>query len=75
MQRNIAGLDWRPYGPNHYELAGFPQISVTFLGDRWFLHVPDAAGEPRMQGFDSRDEACQYVATALGGGFDVHDRG
>lgn len=68
----IAGLQWRHHGPSFYELAGFPQIEVAYLGDgspeqgpQWFLFLAHESGAIDIREFASRDEACRMVAEAF----------
>ena len=70
QSRTIAGLQWRPYGPSHYELLGHPEVSVSYLGDTtglggWYLHALDRNGDSHMLPCPSRDAACSIVATAF----------
>lgn len=65
ITRTLSGLQWHAISPSFYELAGFPSIDLSFVGDIWYLHCPDEQGEPRMQPFASRDAAAAMVAEAL----------
>ncbi len=64
ITRTLHSLAWRVISPSFYELAGYP-VDVAFLGDAWYLQVPDDQGEPMMQPFKSLDEAAHFVSLAF----------
>ncbi len=63
--RTLHSLAWRVISPSFYELDSYPEIDVSYLGDTWFLTVPDEQGKPRMQPFKSLDEATRFVALGV----------
>lgn len=69
---SIAGLQWHHHGPSFYELQGFPQIEVAYLGipgeptgADWFLFLNHADGSIQVSPHASRDAACAMVARAF----------
>ncbi len=65
ITRTLHALTYNVISPSFYELAGFPQIDIAYVGDTWLLHVPRADGSPAMQSFKSLDEAAAFVALGV----------
>ncbi len=65
ITRNHHGLAWRVISLSFYELAGYPEIDIAFVGDTWLLHVPREDGSPAMQPFASLNEAACFVALGV----------
>lgn len=65
ITRTLQGIAFRVVSPSFYELAGYPEVDISFVGDCWFLHVPGEDGEPRLRAFPTRDAAVEMVARAL----------
>ncbi len=65
ITRTLHALRYNVISPSFYELAGFPQIDIAYVGDTWLLHVPREDGSPAMQPFKSLDEAAAFVALGV----------
>ncbi len=65
IQRTIHGLTYSVISPSFYELRGFPEIDIAYVGDTWLLHVPREDGSPAMQPFKSLDEAAAFVRLGI----------
>ncbi len=66
IQRTIHALTYNVISPSFYELACRPCIDISYLGDKWLLHVPDPdTGQPLLEPFKSLDDAARYVALAF----------
>lgn len=53
---------WR-LSPRYYHESG-GSIDLSFLGDKWFLHVVEPQGTVIMRECVSRDEGIAFVANA-----------
>ena len=65
ITRTIQGVPFRVISPSFYELASQPCVDISFIGDSWVLHCPDADGEPLLRLFPSLDDAVALLALAI----------